>query len=183
MTSFLIGAAAVVAILAALYWRWAQRVDAEIAEGADAEWARINAQEPSLVEGVSREKFGEVYRRVNFPRFPKYALAIIAAFVVSLPVTFAALGLSVWAGERLGIIPPPAELVRYVPIGDGAAEAASEKAIQCTAECRLALIESYAGFYYFFGVLAAWLIIVAVFMRRYHARRPGYLRDEILRAR
>jgi len=50
-------------------------------------------------------------------------------------------------------------------------------------EAALYYIEDLAGFYYFFGVIIVWLIIVAIFMRRYHSRRPGYLRDEILRAK
>jgi hypothetical protein len=37
-------------------------------------------------------------------------------------------------------------------------------------------------FFYYFGLLAVWLAIVFVAMRRYHRRRPGYLRDELLSA-
>ena len=32
---------------------------------------------------------------------------------------------------------------------------------------------------YYFGLLLAWMAIVAVAMRRYHARRPGYLDEEL----
>ncbi len=32
---------------------------------------------------------------------------------------------------------------------------------------------------YYFGLLFVWMAIVAVAMRRYHARRPGYLEEEL----
>ena len=50
-------------------------------------------------------------------------------------------------------------------------------------EAALYYAEDVAGFYYFFGVLIIWLAIVAAFMRHFHSNRPGYMRDEIIRAR
>jgi hypothetical protein len=44
-------------------------------------------------------------------------------------------------------------------------------------------IEDVSGFYFFFGVVLSWALIVFFFMRRFHARRPGHLRDEILTRR
>ena len=163
----------------ALYWRWRRRVDAEIAEGADIEWRRFREYEPEFVEGLTEESFRKVYARVHLPRFPAYVLATVAAFVVSLPVSFILLAGSVWAGEKFGLWPAPIEIVQSVPLG----ETAQTQSWQCSAQCQLYIAEAFSGFYYFFGILMIWLAIVAFFMRRYHSRRPGYLREEIIRAR
>lgn len=168
-----------IAIIGGLFWRWRKNVLAEIAEGAEIEWKRFQTQEPDFLKGLSREKFDEVYRRVHMPRFPAYALAAFATFAGSLPLTMALLVGLQWAGRATGILPEPVEVVRYVNLGEGRVT----QSWQCDTDCQLYLAESYGGFYYFFGVLLMWLAIVAFFMRRYHARRPGYLRDEIIRAR
>jgi hypothetical protein len=84
-----------------------------------------------------------------------------------------------WAAGSLGLVPEPVEIVRHVNIG----EPRPAQSWQCNAECQLYIAEAFSGFYYFFGVLFSWLAIVAFYMRRYHQRRPGYLRDEIIRAR
>jgi hypothetical protein len=160
----------VVVLLAAawgLYWRWDKKIRAEVAEGAAIEWARLNNSEPEFLNGITEEKFREIYARVHTPRFPGYALAAITTFFVTLPVTFALLtGLMIGAQE-LGVFPEPVELADR----DAPPEAA------------LYYIRDLAGFYYFFGMIIVWLVIVWFFMRRFHARRPGYLRDEIIRAR
>ncbi|MEQ8935700.1 MAG: hypothetical protein RIE56_07900 [Amphiplicatus sp.] len=161
------------------YRFWAKGVDADIAIGAELEWERLNKHEPELLKGMSKEKFLTVYRRVHFPRFPGYALACVGTFFASLPVTFALLAAGLWAGERLGIVAQPAEIVRYVNLG----EVRVTQSWQCGAECQLYIAEGYSGFYFFFGIVIAWAIIVTFFMRRYHARRPGYIRDEIIRSR
>ena len=160
-----------------VYWR--RKVGAEIAEGAAYEWAHFQAHEPDFVAGVSEEKFREVYARVNTPRFPGYALAILATFIAALPVIFAALTLVMLVAGKLGMAPAPVEIVRVVHLGETNTPAIG----QCNAQCQLQVAAAFAGFYYFFGVLAAWLGIVAFYMRRFHKRRPGYLRDEIIRAR
>ncbi|MEO0880414.1 MAG: hypothetical protein AAFY22_11975 [Pseudomonadota bacterium] len=179
MIGFFLAATLICLALGGLYWLWARRIDAEVREGADIEWSHLQEAEPSLLEGYDKERFLQIYRRVHFPRFPGHALAAVCAFVVSLPVTFAAIGASIWLGERLGWIPEPARLSRYIPLGD----TSSAEEGYCDAECRLYLVEAYAGFYFFFAILAIWLVIVAVVMRRYHARRPGYLREELIRNR
>lgn len=167
------------AVLAGLYWRWKKRVDAEIAEGADFEWDQLKQADPELIEGLDQSRFHAIYARVHFPRFPGYALACLATFFVSLPATLALLAGSYMLGEKIGVIAEPVELAKYVPIsGQGTGPNAEFRK-----EMALELATNFSGFYYFFGVLAVWLVIVAFFMRRYHARRPGYLRDEILRAR
>lgn len=168
-----------IAVLGALYWRWRKMIAAENAEGAAIEWARFQEQEPDFIEGLSEEAFRAVYARVHTPRFPGYALAALSAFLLSLPLTFALLAGLLWAAERTGVTPAPTEVADRLLLEDGTMRFFSET----PPEAALYYIEDLAGFYYFFGVLIVWLIIVAVFMRRFHARRPGYLRDELIRAR
>ncbi len=179
MIGFFVFVAFALAVAAGAYWWWRRKIAAEVAEGAAIEWAHYRKTDPEFLEGVSEEKFREVYARVHTPRFPGYALAMAVTFFASLPVTFAALVLFLMIGEKLGLAPAPIEIVQAVNLG----EAKSPESWQCNTQCQLQVAASYAGFYYFFGMLASWLLIVAFFMRRFHARRPGYIRDEIIRAR
>lgn len=179
MVWFFIITASLLAVLSAYYWRWKRIVAAEAAEGAAIEWAHLQKHEPEFLEGVSEEKFHEIYARVHTPRFPGYALAAFVAFFASLPVIFAALALLSWMASALGLVPEPVDVADRLLLDDG--ELVFFR--NTPPEAALYYIRDLAGFYYFFGVLAAWLAIVAFFTRRYHSRRPGYLRDEILRAR
>lgn len=171
----------VVAVLAlcALYWRWAIKVEAEIAEGAGVEWARLQSADPALIEGLTEAEFRKVHRRVHFPRFPKYALATVAGFTLALPFVFAILSFVYWAGEATGVLASPSELSQMTPISGAAVLAAQES----REDVAMYLAQNFFGFFYFFGMLTAWLSIVAVVMHRYHSRQPGYLRDELIRAR
>lgn len=158
---------------------WAARVDVEIADGAQLEWERLTTHEPELMQGLSREKFGDIYRRVHFPRFPGYALACVATFFATLPVTFALLLGGLWAMERLGFMPQPSEFAgRYFMDGETVRIFTA-----APPEAAVYYAQDLGGFYYFFGVAIAWMATVTFFMRRYHRRRPGYIRDEIIRAR
>lgn len=179
MTEFFIAAAVVLGACFGLYTLWARRVSAEIAEGGEVEWAQLQKNDPELIAGLTKEQFDAIYHRVNFPRFPKYALACAAAFLISLPVTLALLAGGVWAGEALGLLPAPAEFADRYLVEDGRMRVITA----APPEAAMYYARDLAGFYYFFGVLLAWIVIVTVFMRRYHTRRPGYLREEILRAR
>lgn len=179
MAWFLLGCAVIAASLGASYWRWARRTTAEIAEGADIEWSKLREVDPELIEGLDRKRFGAIYHRVHFPRFPGYALATVCAFIVSLPVSFGALAAGVATADVLGLTPGSVELADRFLVEDGKMRIVTAAPPEAAAY----YVSDLAGFYYFFGVLASWLLIVWFFMRRYHARRPGYLREEILRAR
>lgn len=176
---FFLASLAVVAVLIGLYLWWARRTAAEIAEGAEIEWSRLQASDPELLEGLDRARFNAVYRRVHFPRFPGYALACFASFMVSLPISFALLVGGLFAAEALGMTPDAVEIADKYLVEDGRMRLLRA----APSEAALYYVRDLGGFYYFFGVLFIWLLIVAFFMHRYHARRPGYLRDEILRAR
>lgn len=179
MLWFFVDIAVVVAVLWGLYWLWVRRIDAEIAEGAAVEWEKLQEQDKALVEGLDRAIFDAIYRRVHFPRGPGYALSALSCFLISLPVTFGLLAAGLLIADRFGFSPAPSDIAqRYLVEGE------SMRFITAAPpETALYWIRDLGGFYYFFGVLAVWLLIVAFFTRRYHARRPGYLRDEILSAR
>ncbi|MEM9618244.1 MAG: hypothetical protein AAF936_09820 [Pseudomonadota bacterium] len=176
---FFLTIAGLLAVLGGLYWRWRQRIEAEIAEGAAIEWAHFQKTEPEFLKDMTEAQFREVYARVHMPRFPGYAFAAFATFLASLPVAFGLLAAGLWGAEKVGLLPAPVEVADRLLIEDGQMRIFRDT----PPEAALYYIEDLAGFYYFFGVLLIWLIIVAFFMRRYHARRPGYLRDEIIRAR
>jgi len=178
MEIFLV-AIGVVAGLIALYVWWARRLEAEIAEGAEFEWSRLQTADPEILDGLDRAQFDAIYRRVHFPRFPGYALACFTSFVVSLPVSFGLLVGGLAAADALGMTPESADIAKRFLVEDGRMRFIHA----APSEAALYFIRDLGGFYYFFGVLFIWLLIVAFFMRRYHARRPGYLRDEILRSR
>lgn len=165
-----------VALAGFLYWRWAKRTGAEIAESAGAEWERLKIADPALLEGLNEARFNAVYRRVHFPRFPKYALAIGAAFIVALPVTLSVLAGVALALDSLGMSANAQALAHSIPI-EGSIAGVSRDQGETIA---LYYIQDVAKFYYYFGLLFAWLAIVFVAMRRFHKRRPGYLREELM---
>jgi len=160
-----------------LYWRWARAVRAEIAEAAASEFERLSVQEPALVEGYDAARFAEVFARVHFPRFPAYALASVAAFLVALPFTFALMGAALRLLQASGFYGDPGAIADGIDFGGDPATVSRNR------EVVLYLIETYSGAIYLFGVLGLWLVIVYVAMKRYHERRPGYLRDELARNR
>ncbi|NOX96295.1 MAG: hypothetical protein GXP04_14750 [Alphaproteobacteria bacterium] len=179
MIWFFVFVAALLAVLFGLYWWWSERIKAEIAEGVEIEWAHFQKNEPEFLDGLSEQQFREIYARVHTPRFPRYALGAFATFLVSLPVTLGLLSALMWGAEKIGMTPEPIEVADRLLLDDGKLRFFQD----APPEAALYYIEDLAGFYYFFGVIIVWLIIVAIFMRRYHSRRPGYLRDEILRAK
>ena len=179
MVEFFLLLGAAILVLVGVYFFWVRRVDSEIAEGAEVEWARMRQYEPEFLEPLTEEEFRAAYRRAKFPRFPKYALATLAAFAIALPVVLGVLGGAILVGERMGLIAEPVELAKYVPLTD----AETAEAREHNQEVALYLAKNFGGFYYFFGLLASWLLIVALVMRQFHKRRPGFLREEIILAR
>ncbi len=179
MLSFLLVVFALLALAGGLYWLWLKKIAGEVAEGAAYEWAFMQKHEPEFLAGISEEQFHKIYARIHTPRFPGYALVAVATFFVTMPATLGLLSLGAWGAEKAGFLPEPVEIVRYVRLGGSEAT----QSWQCDTTCQLQIAESFTGFYYFFGIIAVWLLIVWLFMRRFHARRPGLLRDEIIRAR
>ena len=166
-------------LAATAFYFWRKRVLVEIEEGAAYEWDVLKKQEPELLDGLDQQKFRAIYERVHMPRFPGYALAIFGTFCASLPISFLILVMGHYAMDALGLIPEAQEVAGQLLVKDGQLRFFKET----PSEAGLYYVEDLGGFYYFFGLVAIWLVIVFFFMRRYHMRRPGYLRDEILRAR
>lgn len=169
--------AALIAVAGIAYWRWSRRTNAEIAEGALYEWERLSRTECDLIKGLSEERFRAVYRRTHFPRFPKYAIAIAAAFVVSLPLTLGALAGIAWTLDSIGLSANAQAIARSVPI-EGSIAGVSRDDGETIA---LYYVQDVVKFYYYFGLLFAWLGIIYFAMRRFHKNRPGYLRDELMK--
>lgn len=176
MIAFFLTLAGAVAIVGLVYWRWAKKVETDIAEGAAEEFARLKASDPALIDGIDEASFRRIYRRVHFPRFPKYALAIIAAFVAALPLTLGALAAIAWGLDSIGMSADAQAIARSVPV-EGSIAGVSRDDQETIA---LYYVQDVVKFYYYFGLIFVWLAIVFVAMRRFHRTRPGYLRDEIL---
>ncbi|MEK7266619.1 MAG: hypothetical protein AAB227_11040 [Pseudomonadota bacterium] len=167
---------AAVLLAGAWFFWWSRKTAAEIAADAGEEWTRLNASDPDLVAGLDEPRFRTVYRRVHFPRFPKYALAIAAAFVASLPVTLGLLAFIAGGLESIGMSADAANLAKSIPV-EGSIAGVSRDEQETIA---LYYVQDVVKFYYYFGIIFSWLAIIFVAMRRYHKRRPGYLREEIL---
>lgn len=164
-------------LLAGLYFLWwTRRTKADIAEAAGMEWARLNAVDPELVAGIDEARFRAIFHRVHHPRFPKYALAIAAAFVAALPVTLGLLAALAWGLDSIGMSADAQALAKSIPV-EGSIAGVSRDDQETIA---LYYVQDVVKFYYYFGLLFAWLAIVFIAMRRFHSRRPGYLREEIL---
>ncbi|WDI32949.1 hypothetical protein PUV54_07030 [Hyphococcus flavus] len=179
MLGFFLGVVGLLSVMGALYWRWRKQIDEELAEGASIEWAHFNKHEPEFIKDMDEAKFREIYKRVHEPRFPGYAFAAFATFLLSLPITLMALTAIIWGAQATGVIPEPVDVADRLLIDDGELRFFRDT----PPEAALYYVRDLGGFYYFFGVLIVWLFIVAFYMRRFHARRPGYLRDEIIRSR
>ena len=175
MLDVFLAALALLAIAWSLYWLWRRAVDRDLAEGAAAEYERFSRQEPALVEGMDQAAFARVYARVETPRFPAYALAATTAFVLGTPLMLGVLG-----GLSYLVEPPDmGRAATSLQLNDGTASLANRVS---TEELQY-ILQGWSGFYYFFGLLAFWIVILIVTMRRYHARTPGFLREEVLRSR
>ena len=171
--------AAAVLILAAcwgLFWLWRRGVEREIDEGAAHEFERLGRQEPDLVAGMDAPALRAAYARVERPRFPAYALAAVTAFVLGTPLVLGVLGGV--SGALAG--PDYGEAAIRLQIGEGGA---ARLANEVSTEELQYVLQGWSGFYYFFGLLLFWILVLAVTMRRYHARTPGFLREEVLRSR
>lgn len=175
MLTFFLAAIGALGIAALFYWRWAKWTRADIEESAGLEWARRKENDPDSITGLDEQRFRAVFTRVHFPRLPKYALAAAAAFVFALPATFYVLGAIAWIMGSLGVSPDAERLARAVPV-EGAERLLNRDDGETVA---MLWINDILLIGYYFGLLIVWIAIVAIAMRRYHARRPGFLEEEL----
>jgi hypothetical protein len=171
--------ALVLAIWFAALKLWQGRIARDIADGAQVEWQRLLRQDPALLKGLTEEEFADLYARVETPRMPFYTFGAIATFLLCAPFVLAANTLTIALLERTGVIPQPAEQaqqLRFSADGIKLIGGADLTTLQY-------ILEGWGGFFAFFSLLALWVVVFTIAMRRYHARPRGSLREEVLRAR
>ena len=179
MLVFFFQIAFVYIVVLGVFWIWHQHAEKQVREASDVEWDIYLKKEPDFVDHLNRESFYLVFRKTHFPRFLGYVIACIGTFLGALPIIFAGLYGGVYVGSKLGWIPNSSDIAnRFLIEGDR-----MRLITDAPSNTALYLVENAGGFYYFFGVIFSWLLIVAFFTRHYHVRRPGYLRDEIIRSR
>ena len=163
-----------------VYVFWARRVRAELDDGAAYEWEHLSRADPDLLQGLTQNAFSKLYHKVNFPRGPGYALACAAAIVVITPIALALINASAVAAQAIAgtDVPAGAYADHYSFDEEGALIA-----LPGVSDVARYYAQNLTGFYLFFGLIASWVGVVWWFMGRYHRRRPGALREEILRAR
>lgn len=171
---------AILGVAYGAYWWWKRQVIADIDEGAQAEFERLSRQDATLMAGLDEPKFRKIYEATEMPRFPGYAVATLATFLLGTPIFLALLAWGDVMMNTTGMIPAPGEVVTRLAIDD---TGSTRVMADVPPEALQYYVEDLGGFYYFFGLLLFWIAIVVFFMRRYHARTPGSLRDEIIRAR
>ena len=160
------------------YRRWRKRIDAELREGAATEYEQLRTADPDLIEGMSEDRFADVFAETHRPRFPAYLLLTISIFLLGTPLVLSLLNWSAYMIGRLGA-PTAGQIATDLYINAGEASVLNN----LTPEAVTYILEDWGGFYFFFGLLGFWIALVYVMMRRYHRRSPGSLREEVLRAR
>ena len=180
MTTYFLTVISLLALAAAGLWWHHRRVTADNREGAKVEYQRLQETDAALVEGLNEARFAEIYRRAHAPRAGIYWVAALALFFLGTPLVMGLLSAGAWAMAETGmVLQPPDNLPEGMVIGDG--EATWFK--QTSPEFLHHLLRNFSGFYSFFGLLGYWALVVWLVMRRYYQRKPGFLRQEILRAR
>jgi len=184
MLGFFVKILALVTIASGIVWYWKRRTDAQIRDASDYEWAFLQKSDPDLIAHLNEDSFHTVFRHTHFPRFPVYAFACLATFLISLPITLAILGFGMWGLDRMGLIVEPADVTSQLRLDPGSLSLITKSVSEVDLyQGLMQYVGALGGFYYFFGVLIMWLVIVFLFTRHYHKNRPGYLREEILRSR
>ncbi|WOI53241.1 hypothetical protein [Parvularcula sp. LCG005] len=164
---------------AGIYWYWFRKVSEDLAVGAQAELAHLRKADPALVSDLDDDAFARIYTRVNQPRFPLYALVTVAIFLVGTPIVLILMSAFSYYSLLWGWTPQPNEVALDLYL-----TADSTSLVRKASPEQLAyMVQDYAGFYYFFGLLIFWIAIAYLTMSQYHRRAPGSLREEVLRSR
>ncbi|NNU15852.1 hypothetical protein HK107_05895 [Parvularcula sp. ZS-1/3] len=158
---------------------WQKRIDEDVRIGSEEEWKLIERKEPKLLEGLTQDRFREIFARVEAPRAPFYTFTAVGIFLVFAPLVLALTTTVIRFMELSGIIPQPGEQAQQIQLSaDGIrlVRTADLEALQL-------ILQGWGGFFNFFSLLLFWVIVFYAVMRRYHLKRPGTLRDEVLRSR
>lgn len=170
---------AVAGLVFLLLRRWEAGVEADLKEGARAEYDLLRRKRPTLLEGVDPATFEAIHVRVQRPRYPRYLFAVVAVFFLASPVMLGLLSGAAWLAQETGLVPQPGDVATEIYFDSGNASIIRK----ANPETLAYIVQGWAGFYYFFGMLAFWMLTVWVVMRRYHLRSPGSLEEELIRAR
>lgn len=161
----------------ALHHFWQKKIRAELDVGASHEAERLRRADAALMDGVSDEDFRQHYTSANLPRFPGYLLATVAAFLIGTPVLLGLLNAIAYYAGRWGLVPQPGEVATDLYLGSGDASIIRKS----DPETLSYIVQGFSGFYYFFGLLGFWILVVYLVMRRYHKKAPGSVDEEIRR--
>ena len=179
MTVYLSIVCPILLALAAATYFWQKKLRVEIAEGSKVEFERLQKTDATLLADMPEDRFHQVYMRAETPRITPYWLVALAIFLLGTPLFLGLMGAGAWALTEYGIVPEPTDLAEGLLLEDGEARFFRNT----PPEYAVHLVEHYSGFYYFFGLLGFWMLVVTLVMRHYHKNRPGRLRDELLRAK
>lgn len=177
--SYYLVVALILSVWFGLYWLWSRRVEGDAAAGAAFEYERLKKADPALLEGVDEARFRRVFSRVEVPQQPLYTFIAVAIFLAAAPLILALTAFTIRSMEVAGIIPQPAEQAQQLRLsaeGITLVRTADLEALQL-------ILQGWGGFFSFFALLFFWVAVFYAVMRRYHARRPGSLREEVLRSR
>jgi uncharacterized protein YneF (UPF0154 family) len=165
------------ALLYGPYWLWKRKTEAEIAEGAKYEYQRLVEAKAEIVRNISEQEFHALYHKTEIPRYPGYMIAASISFFLLIPLLLVFLAAGRWAMNKwLDNTVPEEYLNRYIFGKDGISPIA-----RIEPEALHFILNDWAGFYYFFGFLFAWVLVFWFFMKRYHEKTPALLREEIIR--
>lgn len=157
---------------------WRRQARREIAIGAEVDWEILQKTDPALIQDLTFERFRDIHMRANFPIGPGHTLAAAVAILAGTPFILAILSGALALGAALGLDPDWPRIVGAFSYSDG-----DVSFIGAPSEFMQYLNFSALGIYAFFGLIGGWVAIAAFFAARYHRRRRGSLREEILRAR
>ncbi|MEO1042178.1 MAG: hypothetical protein AAFX52_07800 [Pseudomonadota bacterium] len=163
----------------ALYRLWRKRVDDDAAAGASFEFERLGRQDPDLIEGLDLPGFTAIYARVVTPRAPAHILMAAGIFLLFVPIILGTTTLTIRLMEVTGVIPQPAAAAQQLKLTADGIKLVREADLDALQY----ILQGWGGFFFFFSLLLFWALVFFWVMRRFHSKRPGSLRDEILRAR
>ncbi|MEL6507548.1 MAG: hypothetical protein AAFR29_07920 [Pseudomonadota bacterium] len=184
MLAFFLKILGLIALAGGAFAYWAFRTNRQMRDAATYEWAFLQKNDPALIDHLDPPAFEKIFFRTHYPRFPLYAFACVATFLVSLPLTLGLLALGMWTLGRAGLIVEPGDVTSQLRLDPDSLSLITKSVSEVDLyQGMMHYVGALGGFYYFFGVLLMWLLIVFAFTRHYHKHRPGYLRDEIIRTR
>lgn len=161
------------------YRFWRRRIDDDVKEGARVEYDLLKRKDPELLEGLSEDRFTDIFGMVETPRAPFFTWLAVAIFLLGAPLVLALNTMVIRFLEVTGVIPQPAEQAQQLKLTADGIKLVREADLDALQY----ILQGWGGFFSFFSLLFFWVVVFYAVMRRYHSRRPGSLREEVLRSR